>query len=144
MPVTGVSQDAYAGTTQSANNSAMSNAISKSMDKDAFLKLLVAQLKYQSPDSPVDTNQFMAQTAQMTMVETLQAMQKAQETQKLTDQSLLGSSMIGKQVTATSLFGGADIVGTVTGVKLGTDGPVLKLGNTEVALSAVKEVNSAP
>lgn len=141
MPVPSVTSTP---TTSAAQQSgAVAKAVSNTMDKDAFLKLLVAQLKYQSPDSPVDTNQFMAQTAQMTMVETLQEMQKAQEAQKITDQSLLGSSMIGKKVTATSLFGGADIVGTVTGVKLGTDGPVLKLGNTEVALSAVKEVSAS-
>ena len=42
--------------------------------KDMFLKLLVAQLKYQNPMEPVDSSQFMAQTAQFTMVEKLQAM----------------------------------------------------------------------
>jgi len=43
-------------------------------DKDTFLKLLVAQLKYQNPMEPVDSSQFMAQTAQFTMVEKLEAM----------------------------------------------------------------------
>ena len=114
-----------------------------SLDKDAFLKLMVAQLKYQSPDSPVDTNQFMAQTAQMTQVESLQAIQKSQETLLAADKNLLGTSMIGQSITATNVLGGADIVGTVTGIKLGTDGPVLKIGDTEVALSAVKEINKA-
>ena len=34
--------------------------------QDAFLKLLVAQLKYQDPSKPADSTQFMAQTAQFT------------------------------------------------------------------------------
>ena len=32
-------------------------------DKDTFLKLLVAQLKYQDPSNPADSTQFLAQTA---------------------------------------------------------------------------------
>ena len=41
------------------------------VDKDMFLKLLVAQLKYQDPTKPADTTQFLAQTAQFTVVEKL-------------------------------------------------------------------------
>ena len=33
---------------------------SEHLDKDTFLKLLVAQLKYQDPTSPADATQFMA------------------------------------------------------------------------------------
>src|SRR5688500_15735757 len=36
----------------------------QTIGKDTFLKLLVAQLKYQNPMEPVDSSQFMAQTAQ--------------------------------------------------------------------------------
>jgi flagellar basal-body rod modification protein FlgD len=39
------------------------------MGKDAFLQLLVAQLKYQDPSTPADSREFLAQTAQFTMVE---------------------------------------------------------------------------
>ena len=42
------------------------------MDKDTFLKLLVAQLKYQDPLSPADPQQFLAQSAQFTTVEKLE------------------------------------------------------------------------
>ena len=45
-----------------------------SFDKDTFLKLLVAQLKYQDPTNPTDATQFMSQTAQFTMVEKLDAL----------------------------------------------------------------------
>ncbi len=42
------------------------------LDKDAFLKLLVAQLRYQDPTAPMDTSAFMAQTSQLTSVEKLE------------------------------------------------------------------------
>ena len=48
------------------------------LDKDAFLKLMVAQLKYQNPMSPTDPSAMMAQTAQFTMVESLQAISQSQ------------------------------------------------------------------
>ena len=35
----------------------------------AFLKLLVAQLKYQDPSKPMDSSEFMAQNAQLTALE---------------------------------------------------------------------------
>ena len=41
------------------------------LDRDAFLKLLVAQLKYQDPTKPADASQMVAQSAQLTMVDRL-------------------------------------------------------------------------
>src|SRR4051812_48197097 len=69
------------------------------LDKDAFLKLLVAQLKYQDPSNPVDSSQFMSQTAQFTSVEKLTALADTQ-TAMLSSQQLLGaSSLVGKTVS---------------------------------------------
>ncbi len=126
------------GTTKKASDSTAGG-----LDNDAFMKLLVAQLKYQSADSPMDTTQFMQQTAQLTQTETLQALQKSQAQLLVAEQSTMATSMIGGKIIATNPNGGADIVGVVTGIKLGTNGPVLKLGDTEVPLSSVTEVNHA-
>ena len=49
---------------------------STGMDKDTFLKLLVAQMKYQDPGNPADTNQLMAQTATFSQVEKLEELAK--------------------------------------------------------------------
>lgn len=111
-------------------------------DKDTFLKLLVAQLKYQDPSNPADPSQFMAQTAQFTQVETMLNLQKEQAKVLLASQGTQATSLIGKTITGTPTLGGADVTGVVTGVKLGTDGPVVKIGDMEVPLSSVKEVSS--
>ena len=42
------------------------------MGKDMFLKLLVAQMKYQDPANPASSSEFMAQTATFTQVEKLE------------------------------------------------------------------------
>jgi len=125
------------GSTPSSSASASANA---SLDQDAFLKILVAELKNQSPDSPADTGQMMAQEAQFSQLNATKAMQAATEKTLAAIQSSMGLGMVGQKITATSSTGGSDITGVVTSVKLGTDGPVLKIGDMEVALSSVKEV----
>lgn len=116
------------------------------MGKDTFLKLLVAQLKYQDPTKPADATAFLSQTAQFTMVEKLEDMAR-QNAELLTSQRALASSaLIGRTVTTTG-EDGATQKGVVTGVRLDATGPVLKVGTTapfEVPLGAVTHVDSSP
>jgi flagellar basal-body rod modification protein FlgD len=65
------------GFSQGQAPSRSSGADNKS-DKDMFLKLLVAQMKYQDPTKPTDASAFLAQTAQFTLVEKLEAVQDSQ------------------------------------------------------------------
>lgn len=130
-------------TATTATTSTKSTADSMSLDQDAFLKILVAELKNQSPDKPADTTEMMSQEAQFSQLNATQNMQKATEAMLTAVQSGAATGMLGKKITATNASGGDDIVGVVTGVKLGTDGPVLKIGNTEVSMGLVKEVGTS-
>ena len=69
------------------------------LDRTAFLKLLVAQLKYQDPTNPADTSQMLTQSAQLTMVDRLNEIATSMTSSVSSQQLALGSSMIGKQVT---------------------------------------------
>ena len=115
---------------------------SEQMGKDTFLKLLVAQLKYQNPLEPTDSAQFMAQTAQFTVVEKLDALTKTNAELLSTNRALGASSLLGQSVVSTGPTG-ADVVAKVTGVRFDVAGPVLLTGDTEVSLAAVKEVRPA-
>ena len=77
------------------NKAATTTAAPDQFGKDTFLKLLVAQLKYQNPLSPTDASQFMAQTAQFTLVEKLDDLAKETSGSLAVQRSLAGSTMIG-------------------------------------------------
>ncbi len=64
------------------------------VDKEMFLKLMIAQLKNQDPTSPMDQSEMMSSMTQFSQVEQMQNMAKAMETLSLTQ----GVSMIGKEV----------------------------------------------
>jgi flagellar basal-body rod modification protein FlgD len=112
--------------------------------KDTFLKLLVAQLKYQNPLQPTDSSQFLAQTAQFTMVEKLEEIEKQNANAANANQVLAAASMIGKSVTwkpTTDTKAAATDKVTVGG-NLSADAPVGTTvdATTEIYTSAGKKV----
>src|SRR5689334_3453073 len=111
------------GTTDSSS----STGKSASADKDMFLQLLVAQMRYQDPMNPTDSSQFLAQSAQFTALEKMQDV--ADKTAQLfqAQVSFGASGFIGKTVTWTD-SDGAKQTGSVHGVTFGADGPMLDVG----------------
>src|SRR4051812_10236077 len=72
MPdVTGTSDITTARVTPPPGATKKSSSASSALDKDSFLKLLVAQLQHQDPTSPQDSTQWTAQMAQFSTVEQL-------------------------------------------------------------------------
>lgn len=112
------------------------------LGKDAFLKLLVAQLRYQDPMNPADSSAFLAQTAQFTMVEKLEEMARQGVDTLAAQRTTAAGSLLGRRVTYVG-SDGADETGVVTAVRLGASSPVLRIGEHDVPLAAVKEVSSA-
>lgn len=67
------------------------------LQKDMFLKLMIAQLKNQDPTAPMDQKDMMASMTQFSQVEQMQNMSQAMETLSLAQ----GIGMIGRQVEFT-------------------------------------------
>ncbi|WP_426242322.1 flagellar hook assembly protein FlgD [Nocardioides sp. LHG3406-4] len=111
-------------------------------DKEMFLKLLVAQMKYQDPMNPTDSSQFLAQSAQFTALEKMQAVAD-QTGQLLAAQVAFGATgLVGRQVTYLD-EAGATASGLVSGVTFGADGPVLDVAGKTVPLGSVQSVATA-
>ncbi len=111
------------------------------MGKDAFLKLLVAQLKYQNPLSPMDGTEFIAQTAQLTMTEKLEELATLQTSAVAESNKRSAAELVGRTITYDN---GSNVVeGTVTAALMNAGAPILLIGKIEVPLGKVLEVRSS-
>jgi flagellar basal-body rod modification protein FlgD len=81
--------DAAASTKRTAN---------KELGKDAFLQLLVSQLKNQDPMKPMDDTSMIAEMAQFSSLEQMQNLNKTMEAQQTFQTLTQASGMIGKYV----------------------------------------------
>lgn len=110
---------------------------------DTFLQLLVAQLKYQDPTSPAEGTEFLAQTAQFTMVEKLTEIAEQTRASELVSRNLAAASMVGQTIGWLADDGTAG-EGTVTRARLTADGPLLTVGELEVPLERVTAIGGDP
>lgn len=109
------------------------------MGADTFLKLLVAQLKYQDPTSPADSTQFLAQTAQFTMVEKLTELTEHSTEELTINRNLGAASLVGRAVQWTDDTG-ATKTGLVSAARLGSKGPILVVDGVDVPFTSVAVV----
>jgi flagellar basal-body rod modification protein FlgD len=105
----GATEGVTYGVTSGAKSTAPTNSFG---DQKVFLELMVAQMRYQDPLNPADSSEFMAQTAQFTALEKMQAV--ADQTAMLLSTQLAfgASSMIGQTVRWYDASG-AELSGTV-------------------------------
>ena len=112
------------------------------LDRDAFLKLLVAQLKYQDPTNPTDPASMMAQTSQLTMVERLDDIKEALTASAETDRLTLAGTMVGRRISFQGESG--PTTGVVDSVRFVDGQFVLSSGGFAVPMGAVLEVGAPP
>jgi len=89
------------GSIGNANLLTEASASSGTLDKQAFLELLVTQLQHQDPLSPVSNEDFVAQLAQFSSVEQLENINASTETGLLLQQSMgntMATNLIGQDV----------------------------------------------
>ncbi|MCM1567369.1 MAG: flagellar biosynthesis protein FlgD [Dehalobacter sp.] len=122
------------------------------LDKQAFLQLLIAQLKNQDPMSPMDNSQFVAQLAQFSSLEQMGNMATAIDELKesmvtLNSQSLLtqGAAMIGKEVVGQITTDGETekITGTISSVKWSEGSLTLMIGDQALGMEDILEIREA-
>lgn len=111
-------------------------------DKDLFMSLLVAQMRYQDPMNPADSSAFLTQTATFTQVEKLQEMADATAAMLSAQNSFGASGLVGRNVSWVATDGSTH-TGSVDGVSFGVDGPVLDVAGNDVPLSHVLSVRAS-
>ncbi len=95
MAVDAIIKDGVIQETMSQSTVSKTTSEQNGMDKDAFLQLLVAQMKYQDPLEPTSNTEYISQYATFSQVEQIQNMAATMELTR-------ASSMVGKLVTVES------------------------------------------
>ena len=130
------------GSTTPSTTAAASTTNPKSiLGKDDFLKLMVAQLKYQNPLSPSDQSQMMSQMAQFSMVEGINNLQSTITQQGASNSVSQAVGLIGKELTFLKQDGTSG-TGVASSVSLADGAVTVHVGNTDVALSDVLKVSA--
>jgi flagellar basal-body rod modification protein FlgD len=141
ISATGGAGSTTGATGSTTTGSSISRAGSTDLNQDTFLKLLVAQLKYQDPSKPMDASQFMAQTAQFTQLQTLRDVATVEQQLLAAQLVQNASTMVGRTITYKA-SDGATVTGLVTSATLTGSSPTVRVGDTDVALSSVITVEN--
>ncbi len=96
---------------------------------DAFLKLLMAQLKAQSPLDPMDPTNFVSQLATLTQSQKTVQMQQSLDTLVATVQLQQAPALIGRDVSYLDVNTGAMHTSQVTKISLRDGKTALQLAN---------------
>jgi flagellar basal-body rod modification protein FlgD len=126
-PVTGTSAIATASATTSVDRP-------DQMGSDTFLKLLVAEMKYQDPSKPMDSSEMMAQTATLTQTQALQTIAEQNKQTLALQRSLSAGALVGHQVSYTATDG-STLSGVVSAVRISS------VDNTSTALIGGESVD---
>ena len=106
-------------------------------DKDSFMQILVAQMKYQDPLEPTSNTEYIAQYAQFTQVEQLSNMANAMSLSR-------ASEMVGKTVlvqqTSADTGKTVEVTGTVDFVTYSGNKAYLNINGTNYDIESVSQV----
>ncbi|MGE5584715.1 MAG: flagellar hook capping FlgD N-terminal domain-containing protein [Bacillota bacterium] len=123
----------------SQNEPASQESSRTELGKDAFLKLLLTELRYQDAFKPVDDKEMIAQMAQFSTLEQMQNLSVAMEGLAKMQHATQAAALIGKKVTAT--VDDEVITGTVSGVKFKDGVAYLVVEGKEVLVTDVTEIS---
>ena len=112
---------------------------------DAFLKLLVAEMKYQDPSKPMDSAQMMAQTATLTQTQALQTIADQNKQTLALQRSLTAGALVGHQVSYTATDGSTQS-GVISAVQISSvdNTTTAVIGGESVDIGRITSVGLAP
>ena len=114
---------------------------SNTLDKQAFLELLVTQLRNQDPSSPMDSNALMAQTTQMASMESLTEISTTSRESFALQMRAAAAALVGQHVSYSS--GKDTLTGQVSAVSYAGAVPTVTIGGKDVPLDAISKITAA-
>lgn len=139
MSVNAISTAGVGSTTTTATKPASSSM--DGLGQDAFMTLLLAQMKNQDPLKPMEDQDFIAQLAQFNSLSQLTELNNTMK-EFIAAQSLTqGSALIGKTVTGLA-SDGSTVTGLVSSLRLSGGQVTLEVDGVELPLDSVKSVQA--
>ena len=114
----------------------------QTLDSEAFMSLLVTQLKNQDPSSPMDTNAMIGQTTQLAMMEQLTGMNKTSDENLALQMRIAASALIGQQVSYLGKDG-TPVTGKAGSVSFAGGVPTVTIDGVEVNLDSISGITAA-
>jgi len=121
-------------------NAAAAKSQSKDLDKDAFMQLLIAQLKNQDPENTMDQKDMMNQLTQMTSMEQMTNISKSLTSMANFSMLSQSASLIGRTVSYKDPQTGSTASGQATSVVMTQGTPYVKVNGQAIKLDAVSSI----
>jgi len=109
------------------------------LNSDAFMSMLLAQMRNQNPFEPMKDNEMMVQMAQMNSVQELQKMGVSLSEMNQTNQLLSGTGMMGKLVSYADEEGNL-VDALIDAITVDNSEVLLSSGETTIRLSDILQV----
>ena len=129
------------GTTGLYTNSTAVRDPKQTLDSDVFMQLLVTQLRNQDPSSPMDTNQMIQQTTQLSMMEKMTELGQTSTEDFALQMRIAASAIVGKQVSYANADG-TTTTGIATSVSFAGTVPQVRVGSTDIALDKLTGITA--
>ncbi len=125
-----------------------SNEINKGLDKEAFLKLLLTELKYQDPIEPVKDKEFISQMANFSALEQMTNLNSSFNKLASSINSDLfpalmmqqSSTMVGREIAFTDPSTGAYSNGIISSVVFREGTPYYIIGDKEISAGNIRSL----
>jgi flagellar basal-body rod modification protein FlgD len=141
--ITGTVQAATAASASGIYSGSTTRAPKQTMDSEVFMKLLVTQLRTQDPSAPMDTNQMISQTTQLSMMEKMTELSTTSTENFSLQMRIAAAAIVGKQVSYSDAAG-VGHTGTASSVSFAGSVPQVKVGGVDVALDTISGITSPP
>jgi len=141
--ITGTVSTTPTDTASGIYSGSTTRAPKQTMDSEVFMKLLVTQLRTQDPTSPMDSNQMISQTTQLSMMEKMTELSTTSTENFSLQMRIAAAAIVGKEVSYTDAAG-ASHTGTASSVSFAGSVPQVKVGDVDVALDLISGITTKP
>lgn len=126
--------------TAAANTTTAASTGMDGLDKNAFINLLLTQLKYQDPMNPMDNQDMIAQLAQFSALEQSQQLNTKMDSLSTTMADTKATSLLGHKIIVQGVDDEKPITGTVTAIMYDGTTPMAVVNGKNFPLSGIQRI----